>query len=72
MNALVAIFLVVLLFRIALRGRRVIPPAVQVIVVQPGAAQAPTLPAAPAAPAAQSHHYSQPFNPGFLGLNRQN
>lgn len=67
MTALVAIFLVVLLFRIASRGRRV-TPAVQVIVVQPGAAQVPALPAAPV----QSHHYSQPFSPGFLGLNRQN
>jgi hypothetical protein len=43
MSALVAIFLVVMLFRICTRlaQRRVVQPAVQVIVVQPAVSAAP-------------------------------
>jgi hypothetical protein len=71
MSAIVAIFLVVMLFRVCIRHftRRVaVQPAVQVIVVQPG--QIPQPPAAPPAPV--QTQYSKPFEPGFLGLNRQN
>lgn len=76
MSAIVAIFLVVWLFRIFTRhtGQRVAAPAVQVIVIQPagaGAVQIPALPGPPPAAAVQSQ-YSRPFSPGFLGLNRQN
>jgi hypothetical protein len=50
------------------RAGRIVPPAVQVIIVQPG--QLPQPPASAAAPV--QSQYSQPFSPGFLGLNRQN
>lgn len=45
--------------------QRAAAPAVQVVVVQPGAAGAVQIPQAPEAP------QGGPFAPGFLGLNRR-
>jgi hypothetical protein len=68
-TAFIVIWLLLLPLRIAMRHRRVVSPAVQVIIVQPG--QIPQQPpATPPAPA--QSQYSRPFSPGFLGLNRQN
>jgi hypothetical protein len=74
MGMVVAIFLVVMLFRAFMRHqpRRVVQPAVQVIIMQPApAVQVPTLAGlSPTVPV--RGQYSRPFTAGFLGVNRQN